>query len=144
MKVLPEQADKVQAESRIFPTRYTWEGDVTPGTSLQFVSVLLPHAPLRDASQLAAGISVLADRPGVAAVQVTQGPRCELAILNAAGAVLDLECKAGNRVSTDARAVYLDLDGSRLRRAQLLQGTVLKIGAEAVFHQADRGDWGAE
>jgi len=25
----------VQAESRIFPTRYAWEGDVAPGPSLQ-------------------------------------------------------------------------------------------------------------
>ena len=35
LRVLPEQADKVQAESRIFPTRYAWEGDVAPGPSLQ-------------------------------------------------------------------------------------------------------------
>jgi hypothetical protein len=144
LKVLPEQADKVQAESRVFPTRYSWEGEVAAGTSQQFVTVLLPHAPLRDASPLAAGIAALADRPGVAAVQVTQGTRCELAILNAGGATLDLKCEGGNPVCTDAHAAYLDFDGRRLRRAQLLQGTSLKIGAETVFHREDRGDWGTE
>jgi len=144
LKVLPEQADKVQTESRVFPTRYSWEGEVAAGMTQQFVTVLLPHAPLRDASPLAAGITALADRPGVAAAQVTQGTRCELAVLNASGAALHLECKAGSPVSTDAHAAYLDFEGNRLRRAQLLQGTSLKIGAETVFHRADRGDWGIE
>ena len=60
------------------------------------------------------------------------------------GAALDLKCKAGNSVSTDARAAYMDFQGSPLRRAQLVQGTCLKIGAETVFQQADRGDWETE
>jgi hypothetical protein len=144
LKVLPEQADKVQAESRVFPTRYAWEGDVAAGTSQQFVTVLLPHAPLRNAAPLAAGIAALVDRPGVAAVQVTQGARCEVAILNTAGTALNLECKAGSAVSTDAHAAYLDFQGGSLCRAQLLQGTFLKIKAETVFQQADRGDWETE
>jgi len=59
-------------------------------------------------------------------------------------AALHLECRAGSPVSTDAHAAYLDFEGNRLRRAQLLQGTSLKIGAETVFHRADRRDWGTE
>jgi len=144
LRVVPEQADKVQAESRVFPTRYSWEGEVAAGTSQQFVTVLLPHSPTRDASPLAAGIVALADRPGVAAVQVTQGTRREVAILNAAGATLDLKCEGGTPVFTDAHAAYLDFDGRRLRRAQLLQGTFLKLEAETVFQQVDLGDWETE
>jgi hypothetical protein len=82
LKVMPDRADKAQTESNLFPTQYTWEGNVEPGTKLQFVTVLLPHAPLRDASALASGITVLADGPGLAAIRIVQGDRCELAVLN--------------------------------------------------------------
>jgi len=95
LKIMPDKADKVQAESGIIPTRYAWEGAVTPGTKLQFVTVLLPHAPARDASPLAAGITALVDQPGQAAVRIAQGDRCELAVLNADGTRLDLGAGAG-------------------------------------------------
>ena len=122
LQVVPEQADKVQAESRIFPTRYWWEGDVTAGTRQQFVTVLVPHAPTRDASPLAAGITVLADWPGLAAVRANQDTRCELAILNADRTALELQCKAADSVATDAHAAYQDFDGGRLRGRNSCRG----------------------
>ena len=141
LKTMPDKADKVQAESGIIPTRYAWEADVTPGTKLQFVTVLLPHAPARDASPLAAAITALVDQPGQAAVRIAQGNRCELAVLNADGTRLDLDAGAAGRVATDARTAYVDFDGGRLRRALVLQGTSLRIGAEEVFHSAERRDF---
>jgi len=139
LKVVP--ADKMQAASHMFPTRYAWEGNVEPGTKLQFVTVLLPHAPTRDASALASGITVLADHPGLAAVRITQGNRCELAVLNPRGTKVDLDAAAAGRLSTDARAAYLDLVGNRLRRAIVLQGTLLKVREEEPFRSADRKDF---
>jgi hypothetical protein len=141
LKVTPDKAGQAQRGSRMSPTQYCWEGDVEPGKPLQFVTVLLPHAPTRDASELAAGITVLADQPGLAAVQVTQGNRCELAVLNPEGTKLDLDAGAAGRVSTDGRAAYVDLDGGSLRRALVVQGTSLKLGAEDLFNSADRKDF---
>jgi hypothetical protein len=141
LKVRPDKADKVQIESHIFPTQYAWEGNVEPGTKLQFVTVLLPHPPLRNASELASGITVLADPPGLAAIRIMQGNRCELALLNRQGTKLDLDVAAAGRLSTDARAAYLDFDRSRLRRAILKQGTFLRVGAEKLFGSTVRKDY---
>jgi hypothetical protein len=135
------KADKMQAASHMFPTKYVWEGNVEPGTKLQFVTVLLPHAPTRDASALASDITILADRPGLAAVRIARGNRCELALLNPQGTKVDLDAAAAGHVVTDGRAAYLDLDGSRIRRAMVLKGTSLRVGAEEPFHGAQRNDF---
>ena len=137
----PDRAAQAQQGSRMFPTQYCWEGDVRPGEPLQFVTVLLPHAPTRDASDLAAGITVLADQPGLAAVRITRGSRCELAVLNPRGTKLDLDAGAAGRVSTDARTAYIDLDGASLHRALIIEGTSLKVGAEDLLRSADRTNW---
>ena len=68
LNVMPDKAGQAQRGSKIFPTQYVWEGNVEPGTRVQFVTVLLPHAPTPDASELAARITVLADRPGLAPI----------------------------------------------------------------------------
>lgn len=129
------------AASRLVPTRYTWEGDVRPGMRLQFVSVLLPHAPLRDASGLAQGIQVLADRPGLAVVKVTHNPRCELAVLNPEGVKLEMDVPGVGRLATDARAAYLDLDGAKPGRALAVGATHLAIGTSDLLHSPQRKDF---
>ncbi len=144
LEIIPDKADKTQAASGMIPTRYGWEGNVKPGTRLQFVTVLLPHAPTRDASALASGITVLADSPGVAAVRIAKGNRHELAVLNPEGTMLDLDAAASGRVTTDGRAAYLEIEGGRLRRALVIQGTTLKVRAEQPFRRADRGDFETE
>jgi hypothetical protein len=141
LKIMPDQADKAQVASGMFPTRYAWEGAVAPGAKLQFVTVLLPHAPTRDATALASGITVLADRPGLAAVRITQGGRCELAVLNPEGTKLDLDAGGVGRISTDARAAYVDLEGGHPRRALVLQATSLKVRAEDLFRSSNRRDF---
>jgi len=140
LEVMPGRAGEAERGSRIFPTQYSWEGDVAPGTRLQFVTVLLPHAPMRDASELAGGITVLADRPGVAAVQITRENQSEIAVLNPQGTELELDAAPGS-VSTDGRAAYLDFDGGNLRRVLVLQGTFLKIGSPEMFRRPERMDY---
>jgi hypothetical protein len=139
--VLPEQADETQRGAGLFPTRYVWQGDVMPGQRLQFVTVLLPHAPTPDPSALAAGIRALVDGPGLAAVQLREGTRCELAALNAPGQPLELEAGEAGSVVTDGHAAYVDLDGSRLSRVLVVQGTFLTVGGEDVFRCAARRDF---
>ncbi|MGA2255358.1 MAG: hypothetical protein ABSG53_11900, partial [Thermoguttaceae bacterium] len=125
----------------IVPTRYAWEGDVKPGARLQFVTILLPHSPTRDASPLASGITQLLDQPGLAAVRVVQGNRCELAVLNPEGTRLELDALAGARISTDGWAAYVELIDNKLTRALVLQGTSLKVGTKDVSSSADRQDF---
>lgn len=128
------------AQSRVLATQYAWEGDVQPGTRLQFVSVLLPHAPLRDASPLADAIAVLADRAGVAAVAISEGDRCEVALVNRGGAPLDLATKAGP-LATDAEAAYLDVERGRPPRVLAVRGTFVRLGARDLFRSPQRKDF---
>jgi len=125
------------ALSKLRSTQYAWTGEVKPGMRLQFVSVLLPHAPMRDASKLAAGIEALRDEPGIAAVRVTTAGRHELAALNAPGGRLKLS--AGKATfATDARAAYLDVAGGKLTRALLVDATFLTANGRDVFLAAAR------
>jgi len=140
LEVMPEKASDAQRRTRVFPTQYSWEGDVHPRQRVQFITLLLPHAPMPDASKLAEGITVLADRPGLAAVQVVQANRCEIAVLNPEGTTLELG-EAPGRVSTDGRAVYVDLDGGTPRRVLVVQGTSLKVGAQEMLHLSTRSDY---
>jgi hypothetical protein len=133
-----EPAEKSPAGSKLVATRYAWQGDVEPGARIQSVTVLLPHAPLRDASSLAIGIKPLADRPGLAAVEIAQDGRCELAVLNPEGGKIELNCAAARPVITDGRAVYIDLGGGPSRRAVVVQGTTLKVGAEELLRADER------
>ncbi|MCR4415638.1 MAG: hypothetical protein NUV77_24765, partial [Thermoguttaceae bacterium] len=115
---------------RMLATRYVWEGDVRPGKPIQFVQVLLPHAPTRDASPLAAAIRCLADEPGVAAVSLSEGSRREVAILNPAGRSLTLALPEGE-LATDAKAAYVDFDRGKPARTEARGETFLRIGLPA-------------
>lgn len=140
LKVMPDRIGEAERASRIFPTQYSWEGDVVPGTRLQFITVLLPHAPMPNASELAGNIKVLADHPRVAAVQITQGNRCEIAVLNPEGTKLNLDASPGF-LSTDGRAFYLDFDNNSLQSILVLQSTFMKIGSQEIFRWPGRIDY---
>lgn len=128
--------------SQLKATQYAWEGEVKPGDRVQFVSLLLPHAPAADATPLAGTVKVLRDEPGLAAVALADpGGRWELAVLNTTGGRLTLTSPRGE-VTTDAHALYLDLDGGRPPRYTARAATLLRVG-DAVLHKADaRGDAG--
>lgn len=136
-----EAAVDTPAQSHVVPTRYTWEGDVRPGLQLQFVQVLLPHAPLADATPLAQTITVLSDEPGVAALQIADGPRCELALLNPARKPITLDTKSAGPLATDARAVYVDLVNGQAPRVLVEQGTYLTLGTQELFRSSEVKDF---
>ena len=126
------------AQSQLTATHYTWEGDVQPGQRLQFVQVLLPHAPTPDASPLAKGIDVLADEPGLAAVQMVDGSRCELAFLNPAGRQLTLETQGLGQLTTDAIAGYLRTEGNQITAALARQSRHLCLARTEVSTPGSR------
>ena len=99
--------------SRVVPTRYTWQGEVAPGARVQFITLLLPHAPLADATRLAESIRVLADEPGIAAVRIDEGPKPEIVVLNAPRRRLRFDDGSPNGWQTSARAAYLELGAGR-------------------------------
>jgi len=141
MAILDPPSDP-KAKGQMRSTRYVWEGEVQPGTRVQFVQVLLPHAPARDAAALAEGIRVLRDEPGVAAVSVAAGPSCEVAVLNPRGECLELKPAAGE-VVTDARAAYVELQHGKAKRMMLVGATVLQVGRETVFQKGERSEFEA-
>jgi hypothetical protein len=135
-----------QGPSRLTATQYAWEGDVKPGTRLQFVQVLLPHAPVKDATALAGGIRVLADEPGWTAVCLTEGTRRQLALLNPEGAKRQLAFGSSSSLLTDARVCYLELRDSSVGNVLALDSGLLTVdgnpllpgGARRDFEKADR------
>ncbi len=116
------------ANSRLIATHYTWEGDVAPGKPVQFVSILLPHAPARDATPLAQAIEVLKDEPGLAVVKVATEGRTELALLNPSGARIEVDTKGLGTLVTDARAGYVDTEGGKPKRALIIEANSLRLG----------------
>jgi hypothetical protein len=120
--------------TQLVSTQYRWQGDVAPGRRLQFVTLLLPHAPMKDATPLAEQVRVPVDQPGSAAVEVTDGDRHELAILNPAGRRLEFVDSAGQRVVTDAQAAYLDRSAEKERCMLIPQAALLEINGRRVLY----------
>ena len=77
----------------------------------------------------------------VIAVLVKHGDRCELAVLNPGGTKLDLDAGAAGKVSTDARAAYLDFQAGKLHRVLVVQGTSLKVGPKTLLETTERKDF---
>ena len=127
------------ASHRFRVTQYAWEGDVRPGMRLQFVSVLLPHAPMRDATLLAESIQVLRDEPDLAAVAIEGRHGWELALLNAAGRSISLAGPNGN-VITDAHALYLNFGGDGRIGYSARGATLLQVGDRVLQRGTERGD----
>jgi len=127
------------AAARLSSTRYAWEGDIEPGTRLQFAQVLLPHAPMKDATPLAESIEVLADEPGLAAVAVTQDGHTEVAMLNADGRPVELRTRAGRWFSTNARAAYVTFGPEKDPPAVAFGGTFLTIDDGTSFYDFESG-----
>ena len=95
---------------------------------------------MQNAAPLAEKIHVLADRPGTAVVEVADGERRELAILNPAGTPLQLTTSTGRQISTDARAAYLDWRATD-RRLLVRQAKYLELDAYRVLQRDSRSDW---
>ncbi len=90
-----------------YVTQYAWDGPVQPGARVQFTQVLLPHAPLLDATKLANGITVLADEPGTSAVAVKHPDgTLEFAVINPAKRALELGGAGLPTVTTSAPFAY--------------------------------------
>ncbi len=71
------------------------------------MQVIRPHAPLRDATALANNIQILADRPGLAAVRLSDDNRVEVALLNPEGESVKINAGPSGIVATNAKAAYL-------------------------------------
>ncbi len=130
-----------QGPSRLTAVQYAWEGDLRPGTRLQFVQVLVPHAPLEDATPLAAAIRVLADEPGWTAVCLADGPRRRVAFLNARGANREFRVEPAGSIATDARAGYLELNQAALDTFLVIAGTRLAIEGKPAVQSELRRTW---
>ena len=136
LQVAPAE-DNPQSGAPMLATRYEEEADVEPGQRLQFVQVLLPHAPLQDASELAGGIRLLLDQPGLAAVSIANARGSELAILNPDGKTTT----CGEGIATDARAVYVDCERDEPRQVLAIDGTFLSVRNQDLLRRSSRGDY---
>jgi hypothetical protein len=137
LTLTPEEPDPASPR-RLISTRYAWEGDVQPGTRLQFIQCLLPHATTRDATAVADRIRILADEPGLAAVEVSDGNRHELAVLNPTGKTIGLQSQGGVGLSTDARAAYVDYSDASAPRVLVIDASVFNVGGTTMLDGSAR------
>ena len=139
-----------------YSTRYSWDGDVAPGTRVQFVTVLLPHAPTPHPEELADGIQVLLDEPGAAAVAISGSNECAVALLNGEGKPTKLAPRSGSgptplisSVATDARRLYIlasaeggtPAAGRKPDQILALDATFLVVDGREYFRRPVRGKW---
>jgi hypothetical protein len=136
--VLTQEEPDPTSPRRLTSTRFAWEGDVRPDMRLQFSQVLLPHAPTRDATAAASRIRTLADEPGLAAVEITEELRSDVAILNSAGESIRLRSNAAGEIVTDARAVYLQFEHGESVGVLAIDATTLSVGGSIVLQEASR------
>lgn len=141
--LVPPAQEMTGGGGRVISTRYAWEGQVEPGMRLRFLQVLLPHAPMKDAAELAEGITVLRDEPSLAAVSIQQNSRTELVTLNAGSQNLELNLpgKAELSIGTDAKSIYVDIEGLNVKQVLVISGTYLKINGNVIFTQASPMDF---
>jgi hypothetical protein len=128
-------------KTQLVSTQYRWEGDVTPGGQLQFTTLLLPHAPMRDATLLVEGIRVLVDQPGTVALEVAGNNRSELVLLNPTGARLEMTLADGTPVVTDSKAAYVNRSTRGKELILARQITHLAIGGRNLVQSDKRQDW---
>ncbi len=133
----PEEPDPASPR-RLISTRYAWEGDVQPGTRLQFVQILLPHAPARDATAAASRIRILADEPGLAVAEIAELERCEVAILNSTRKPIRLQPNSVGEIVTDARAAYLHFEGGNAVGVLAIDAATLSVGGIAMLRGSTR------
>lgn len=127
----PPAEEMTEGGGWVISTRYAWEGNVKPDMRLNFAQVLMPHDPMRDATKLAEGIRVLRNEPSLTAVAIQQGVRTELVALNTNSQKLELNLEFP--IETDAKGLYLDIEGSNVGQILVISGSYLKINGKAIF-----------
>ena len=119
------------AESTI---QYRWQGATTPGQTVQFSQVLLPHAPSRKPAQVAEGIQFLKDDEQATVVKIVGADgRVEWVVLNGEGAALEFE-----GLKTDARQAYVDTRKGAVKRYLAASATRLEVGKKVLLEGAER------
>ena len=139
LQILDATAD-VRRLNMPLTLRYVWNGVLRPGEKHSFAQLLWPVGPKREAVRsnqpgaatleqvlgpgAAAGVTVLADSPEQTVWRIrSEADREEWLVLNDAGAAIDV---AG--LKTDARRLYVDLQGKTPPRVVMHQGKRLNLG----------------
>jgi len=118
-----------QQKWRVMPVRlrYAWEGTAGKGMTKHWTTLLLPHAPDQKATELVAGIKVLADSLKLTALHVkTPDGREDYIVLNDTGRVV-----TAGPVQTDARQLHLSIAGDK-RRVMAEGGTRVKFQGKMI------------
>ena len=113
-----------------YRVRYHWRGTPKAGESVVLSAVLLPHAPMRQPSQLAGAISTLTDSVDATAVRVSlpDGRLCWVST----GPVDSKE------LTTDAHAVVAIGDGKQVASVGLCQGSRLDVLGQSIVREQER------
>jgi hypothetical protein len=117
---------------RVLPLRlrYTWKGLAKQGERLHFTTLLLPHAPVTNPAELAAGITTLADSLTLTALRITAiKDREDWVVLNDTGDAVTV-----GELETDARQMHLTVITGRTPSRHLLMvgGKYVKLKGETL------------
>ncbi|MHB9134229.1 MAG: hypothetical protein ACYDBB_24430 [Armatimonadota bacterium] len=95
---------------------YTRTGEWKPDAPQAFTTVLYPHAPGTDATALAASIGMLQDTSGLTVLQVKDGTKILLVIMNSSG-----EAVTVGDLTTDGEAAIITLEGKKATHLSVWQ-----------------------
>jgi hypothetical protein len=117
---------------RVLPLRlrYAWKGQVNAGDRRHATMLLLPHAPVVNPAEIAAGIKTVADTVDLTVLHITaMKDRDEWVVLNDTGGPIT----AGD-IATDARQAEVTIITGRTpaRRVLMVGGTFLKYKGETI------------
>ena len=123
--------------------RQEWEGSVRPGGRLHFTTLLVPHTPMWDMSGVLKDIRLVEDTADRTVVMVRSRGRWCWVVHNRTGATVTVGPAAG-RVTTDARVLYVESDGTpepdkgQMRYGVAADTTRVQVGGKRIHDAKTR------
>jgi hypothetical protein len=142
-----EVEQRRELENAGLSTRYAWEGEVSPGFRVQFSHLLLPHPPETLPDSLAEGVKVKRDEMNLVLLQLQIGEdQIEWILLNPEGKEFTSPEPGSENTdpftfSTDARALYLDVQDGEVSRVLAVDARFLSVNDEDLLRRDKRSDF---
>jgi len=115
-------------------------GEVSPGFRIQFSHLLLPHLPELSPDSLAEGVKVKRDELNLVLLQLqTEENHVEWILLNPEGKEF-ASPEPAFTFSTDAKALYLDIQDGKVSRVLAIDATFLNASNKDLLRRDERSN----
>ncbi|HGE70569.1 TPA: hypothetical protein ENX78_07025 [Candidatus Poribacteria bacterium] len=134
-KLVVEQRSEL--ENARLSTQYLWEGNVTPGFSIEFNHILVPHDPRQPANELASAIKFIKDDSNLVILKVHN----EWVVINPNGEEYLLPNDLPNKITTDAKVLYIAVKDGKTNDILALGAKFFRMDDNDIFKSKERKDF---